>query len=99
MKTWLWMTGGLILWAAHFLGVYLISSAADVASTADDVRWRMAVLAFSLVFILAAASLLWAALGRLQTESGRFANQLAALAAAISLIAIIWQTLPTVVGY
>lgn len=99
MKTWAWMTGGLVLWAAHFLGVYLISSAADVASTADDVRWRMAGLTFSLVLVLAAAGLLWAALRRLQAGPDRFADQLAALAAAVSLIAITWQTLPTVVGY
>lgn len=99
MKTWAWMTGGLLLWAVHFFGVYLISSAADGASTADDVRWRMAGLTFSLVLVLAAASLLWAALRRLQAEPDRFADQLAALAAAVSLIAITWQTLPTVVGY
>ena len=58
MRTWAWMTGGLILWAAHFMGLYALASAADVVSTADDPAWRMGGLAFSVVCVALAAVLL-----------------------------------------
>ena len=43
MRFWLLMLGGLLIWAAHFLGLYLLSSAADeeaAARLADS--WRVA---------------------------------------------------------
>lgn len=102
MRAWAWMTGGLIVWTVHFLGVYLISSLADVAATADDPAWRMAGLAFSLACVLAAALLLWMSVRRLRLAGDgptRFSDQLAALGAAVAVIAIIWQSLPTLIGY
>ncbi len=99
MKTWAWMTGGLIVWAVHFIGVYLISSVADVVATADDAPWRMAGLAFSGVCVLITMGLLWAALRRLQVKPPRFGDQLAALGAGTAIIAIAWQALPTLVGF
>lgn len=98
MKTWAWMTGGLIVWAVHFIGVYLISSVADVVATADDARWRTAGLAFSFACIVLICSLLAAALHRLR-ESQRFTDQVAALGAGTALIAVLWQSLPQVVGF
>lgn len=99
MRTWGWMLGGLIVWSIHFLGVYLISSVADVVATADDLRWRMAGVVFSAVCILVTCGLLWTSLRRLQVEPARFADQLAALGAATAVVAIAWQTLPTLVGF
>lgn len=99
MKTWAWMLGGLIVWAMHFLGVYLISSLADVVTTADDPRWRMAGLAFSGVCGLITAALLWAAARRLRRRTPLFPDQMAALGAGVSLIAIVWQALPTLIGH
>lgn len=102
MKAWAWMMGGLLVWAAHFLGVYSLASLADVVATADDPFWRAITLAFSLVCAAAAAVLFWLAVARLrraQTEDLRFQDQLAALGAGIGLVAICWQALPTVVGY
>ena len=51
------MTGGLLIWAVHFIGVYLISSAADVWSSneAADARWLG--LSFSMVCLLAIIAL------------------------------------------
>lgn len=99
MKTWIWMTGGLIVWAFHFIGVYLISSVADVVATADDVRWRMAGLAFSGGCALLAATLLWAAVRQLRRRGSGFSDQVSAFGSAVSLIAVAWQALPTVIGH
>lgn len=96
------MTGGLLVWAVHFLGVYTLSSLADVVARADDPAWRGAGLAFSGVCVLALAVLLALAARRLRRtggEGGRFPDQLAALGAGLALVAIIWQSLPTVIGY
>ncbi|MBA4806703.1 hypothetical protein [Brevundimonas sp.] len=102
MRTWAWMTGGLILWAAHFMGLYALASAADVVSTADDPAWRMGGLAFSVVCVALAAVLLLLALKRLSTRreaGGVFRDQLAAASAGLAGLAMVWQTLPTVLGY
>ncbi|RZJ45809.1 MAG: hypothetical protein EON86_00700 [Brevundimonas sp.] len=98
MKTWAWMLGGLIVWSVHFIGVYMISSVADVVSTADDPAWRMAGLAFGGACVLITGLLLAVALRRLR-ESLRFADQLAAFGAGTASIAIIWQSLPTLIGF
>jgi len=98
MKTWALMTGGLIVWAIHFIGVYLISSIADLLVEADDARWRMAGLAFSLACVVVICGLLAAAVHRLRA-SPRFSDQLAALGAGTALIAVLWQSLPQIVGF
>ena len=36
IRLWTLMLAGLSIWALHFLGVYLISSVADVVATSDD---------------------------------------------------------------
>lgn len=102
MRAWAWMTGGLIVWAVHFLGVYGLASLADVVASADDAAWRAAGLAFSGACLLVAAVLLTLALERFRhSAAGRlsFPDQLAAIGAGLALVAIIWQTLPTMIGY
>lgn len=102
MRAWAWMTGGLIVWSAHFLGVYILSSLADVVATADDPTWRAIALGFSAACLLASTALLLLAARRLRrpaSETRRFADQLAALGGGLACIAIVWQALPTVVGY
>ena len=102
MKAWAWMTGGLIVWAVHFLGVYALSSLADVVASADDPAWRAAALVFSGVCVLASVVLLAITAQRLRRGDGegpRFPDQLAALGAGLAIVAIVWQALPTVVGY
>lgn len=96
------MTGGLLVWALHFIGVYALASLADVVAAADDPAWRAAGLGFSGFCVLAAAFLLIRALRRLRRPdqgAGRFADQLAAFGAGLALVAIAWQSLPTVIGY
>ena len=101
MRAWGWMTGGLVVWGAHFLGVYVIASIADVVATADDLSWRVASLVFSGLCLAAALGLLVLALGRLRRQGDKpaFGNQLAALGTGVSAIAIVWQALPNLIGY
>lgn len=101
MRTWVWMLSGLLIWAAHFLGVYTVSSLADVVSRADDPAWRAVALGFSGVCIAALTVLLVLATRRLRRdgEGSRLSDQLAALGAGLSLVAVVWQALPTLTGY
>ncbi len=102
MRAWAWMMGGLLVWTVHFLGVYSLASLADVVSTADALVWRGVTLGFSLVCVLATATLLWLAIRRLRTpldDMARFQHLLATLAAGVSLLAISWQTLPVFIGH
>lgn len=103
MLRWVWMLGGLILWAIHFLGVYVIASIGDVVDRADALGWRMAGLGFSVVCAAAAAILIALSLARLRRGEDdpdwRFREHLAVLGAAIALVSIIWQALPTLIGH
>lgn len=98
MRAWIWMLGGLIVWTVHFFGVYTIASAADVYATADNFGWRMVGLAFSVVCLIASLVLLAIAVRRVRAIPA-LSDQLAALGAQTAAIAIIWQSLPNVIGY
>jgi len=102
MRRWAWMLGGLIVWTIHFMGVYAIASLADVVSRADDAAWRMAGLGFSAACLLAALALAGLAARRLRQRtdpSTGFGDQLALLGGGVAAVAIVWQALPTVIGY
>lgn len=99
MARWFWMTGGLTVWAVHFSGLYALSSLADVISRADSLVWRMAGLGFSVLCALACVVLLVLALRRRRDEPSGFPSDIAALTAGIGGIAVVWQALPTLVGY
>lgn len=102
MLRWLWMLGGLIVWTVHFMGVYAIASLGDVVSRADDPLWRMIGLAFSGACLLAALAIAGGAargLRRAGDPSARFGDQLALLGGGVAALAIVWQALPTVIGY
>ena len=66
------MTGGLLIWALHFVGVYLISSAADVWSSSEAGSARWTGLAFSIGCVIAViAQAVWLGRGRREgSESG-----------------------------
>lgn len=101
MQRWLYMLGGLLVWAVHFVGVYVIASIGDVVSSADDPTWRLAGLAFSTVCAAVALGLLVQSLRRADdgTDTVDLGNTLARFGALLALISVIWQTLPTIVGY
>lgn len=101
MQRWWYMLGGLLVWAVHFVGVYAIASIGDVISRADDPTWRMVGLGFSVLCIAVASGLLVQSLRRPDkgTDTIDFGNTLARLGALLAIISMIWQSLPTVVGY
>ena len=102
MRRWAWMLGGLIVWTVHFMGVYGIASLADLVSEADDPLWRMIGLAFSAACLIAALTVMVVALRRTRRPadpSVRFGDQLALLGGGLATVAIVWQALPTLIGY
>lgn len=98
MRAWLWMLGGLLIWAAHFTGVYALASAADVLARADDRMWRAAGGVFSLICLGGLAILSLRAARRLR--QGRMLIDEVALGGALAaMVAVSWQSLPLVVGH
>lgn len=106
MRGWLVMLAGLFIWAAHFLGVYVIASIADVVATADDAAWRAGGVAFSLICGLGALAVMILATRAIhrqdeaqRTELSGFILSVSAVGGAVALISIVWQTLPNLIGY
>lgn len=89
------MTAGLLIWAAHFLGLYLISSAADVWSSADAAGARLIGLAFSLSCLLAvigAAAWIWRQGEKNEPEV--WERRVALTGVVVAVIGVIWQSAP-----
>lgn len=91
MRLWLYMLGGLLIWAFHFAGIYLVVSLAAQTLRSDDAMWRGASLAISLVCAAATAVLLRVATRRARTAPQGLRDQLAACGALMALVAILWQ--------
>lgn len=92
MRAWALLLGGLLVWAAHFFTLYAIASI-YLTSTLS----RVLTLVATAVFLTADAGLLWWALRDLRRQADEFSRWLrllAALIAAISLVAILWQGMP-----
>lgn len=101
MRRWSYLLGGLIVWAAHFSGVYAIASVDAQTAGADKALWRLAATALSGVCALACLALGVVALRRLRAPNdagARLVDQVALLGVATALVAIGWQTLPILVG-
>jgi hypothetical protein len=101
MWRWLFLFGPLLIWAAHFMGVYGIASLAAVVDRPDAPASLLAVGGFTLLCAAACALILAYALRRRPPadEADRFINSIAGLSAGVSLIAILWQGLPALVGH
>lgn len=92
MKRWMWMLGGLIVWAAHFFAIYAAASIFPGERTANI----LALLA-TLGALIVNGLLIRMSLARRKARLDRFDSwtwRLAASSAAISIIAVIWQGLP-----
>lgn len=90
MRPWLYLLGGLCVWAAHFFILY------GIASIWPGTRLAPALVigATVLCLVAAAALLLLARRARPADELERWMSDVAAVGAAISLVAILWQGLP-----
>lgn len=86
MKSWLLLLGGMLVWTAHFFGVYAI---AEIAPRA----WPVVALT-----VLAVAADLWLLTRiRWMPVVGSFSGwrrSVAAGGAMLSLVAVVWQGLP-----
>ena len=87
-----------MIWTVHFLGVYLLSSAADVAATADDGLWRLAGAIFSLACLAGVVGLgaRVVAMKRLRPADARerFELDVALGACLVGGVGIAFQSLP-----
>lgn len=97
MRAWAFMLGGLIVWTVHFFSIYIVAS---IFLTSDVAR--ILTVLITLACLAADGVLLTSALRLLRgggtDEAGRWNISLAALAAAISLVAVAWQGLPALLA-
>ena len=96
MPGWLLALGGLLVWTAHFFGLYLIASIWLTTTTA-----RVVAGVFTLACLAADAWLLWRSAPARRSEGSdgfdRWLLVLAFLGAALSALAVLWQGLPALI--
>lgn len=102
MRPWLFMFGGMGVWAIHFAGIYAIASVFDVIATANAPSSRLATGALTLVCLAANAALFVATSFRRGKDTGdsvlRWMLTVGALMAAISFVSVAWQGLPALIA-
>ena len=100
MRRWTFALGGLIIWAVHFAGTYAIASL--TALGVGEIQARLMAIALSVACLIAASMIFASATRRLRhresEDSNVFMHQLAAFGAGGALLAIVWQTLPFLIG-
>ncbi len=95
MKRWLAMTAGLLIWAGHFLGLYLLASAADVWSSTEAAAGRWIGLGFSLLCLaLIAVVAVVMARRSLPDGPGLWERRVALTGALVAGVGVTWQTAP-----
>ncbi len=109
-RTFFYMLGGLIIWGARFLAVYSFTAIACSRGWSEEsfagvgvVPLAVGLLTFTAV--LGCGALLAWAYARLRVtfpdpdaeENTRFVHYIAATVAALSLLAVVWETLPVFV--
>ncbi|RAK52187.1 hypothetical protein [Phenylobacterium deserti] len=102
MRAWAFMLGGLIVWAIHFMGVYGIASIAEVAGRADAAGSLYTVTALTVLCAGLDVALLlkaWRRGRRVTGDLAPFQASIAGLGAGFSLLAVIWQGLPALIGH
>ena len=96
MRAWLFLLGGLIVWTIHFFGIYAVASI-----LLDTLLSRALVLLLTMLCLGADAASLIRALPRSRggdAEPDRWNMKLAALGAALSAVAVLWQGLPALLA-
>jgi hypothetical protein len=104
--TFLYLTGGLVIWALRFLAAYIFTALACARGWSDAavavVGLVPAVVSlFTLIAAAACGAILLRAAAHLRQasidpteENARFIHYMAGSIAALALVAIIWETLP-----
>ena len=96
MRAWLFLFGGLIVWTVHCFGIYALASI-----LLDTMLTRGLVLLLTLLCFAADAVILiraWARSREGDEELRRWNMRLAALGAALSAVAVLWQGLPALLA-
>jgi hypothetical protein len=93
VRQWLFLLGGLLVWTAHFFGVY---TAASLFPGSPIARWlTVAITAAALAVAGWLLVLSWRGLDGSQTASfERWKSGIAALGSALAIVAILFQGLP-----
>lgn len=95
MRHWLLLLGGPLLWAAHFLAIYIATSASQVAIGATSGVTRIAIIALSIGAAGAALLLAMHASRRPHADpQDAFWRTVSLAGAVLAIVAIVWQTLP-----
>ncbi len=89
--------GGLMIWAVHFLGLYLLASFADVAWR-DAAGGKVIGLVFSLACLAAIAAVAWRAASQLRQDEPEdtraFGLHMAVAGGVIAGVGVVFQTAP-----
>ena len=97
MRAWLLLLSGLIIWIAHFFGVY---AAASLLPGTSSARWLTGLLTLAALGLLAATT--YAVHRRLKGRESDalslWADRLALLGGALAGIAIFYQGLPALIA-
>lgn len=94
MGAWRLLLGGLTVWAAHFFALYAVASIFESSMTA-----RLLVGALTAVALAANAAILVLALRRPAGGAfSRWVRSLGLIGAGFSIVAVIWQGLPALIG-
>lgn len=95
MRFWGLISGGLLVWAAHFMGLYLLASYADVAWR-DAAAGRVFGLVFSLACLVGVVWLGLYAAGQLRLRPSdvtrAFGLRLAVAGALVGGVGVVFQT-------
>lgn len=95
MSRWLKLLGSLTVWALHFVGLYTISSIADLYSFADEPVSRVVGLVFTLLCLgFIALIAVWITRSGSGEHEGLWERKLAWATTAVSGLAIAWQSIP-----
>ncbi len=97
MRTWAFLLGGLLVWAVHFFGIYIIASIWLTSTTS-----RVLALVLTGLCLAADGWLLWRAVPALRAsrsdEVDHWIALVATLGIALSLLAVLWQGLPALLS-
>ena len=96
MRDWLFLLGGLIVWTIHFFGIYALASI-----LLDTMLTRGLVLLLTLLCLAADSAILiraWPRSREGDEEPEPWNMRLAALGAALSAVAVLWQGLPALLA-
>jgi len=95
MRRWLLLLAGPLIWAAHFMAIYAVTSISYVVAGATTAEARLVVVALSLAGLGGCAGVLLLGLREdNRDELAQFWRAVATAGLVVAAVAILWQTLP-----